>query len=988
MSIKSAQRSAWLRAPCVARTLAAVAALACASAGAQSVPQFGVTAVNATGNALYNLPLTPSAAPSNGATITTTQVLNTDASQHKNFFAVARVPNSFTSALDYIVADATNGQIVRYPGPGPASYATATPIFTWSGAGSGPKYPIGVAADVIGNVYVISAAVLFDAKPALWVLPFNAATGNYGAPVLIDNTCGLISEVLVAQTAATPVGSAAPAWNVGDVLVLEGNLLSPRVVVYSQAAVAGVIATGTPLNTQTSIAVPTSALKGTLPVGMDIWPADATHGVSLLITTALTGRVMRFDTAQGALTADFSSGLGAGLGRIKVGTYSTLTYAFAEQFVPGRGKILQFGAPPASGPNSVLASVSVGTNDPQGLAVTSSGSVPVNTCVAPSSCAPLGSQLTTQISGPGAASIPPNAPLLEESCVVQTDPRVTVSQSGWSCSGATLDVAQFCPGFPSTILPGTMCGHSGPSGSGFIVVKSTAKTIDQNVNNTFIQNVVDPNVPLPGPQNLNCPQVQVFAWAPRSDLYAIEGSIVENPVPPGSSSNFIDLTSFCDKGGGTTHSLSMFAYGLGLNSAQSGFGNDVPGFVNTKFNNLAATISAAGAQINGGVAQTLQAYIAQAQAQFNSGVNETASNGYSCSMNSIATADAYMRANLTGNFSYAAPPGNINPAGEIDGRLGNLFLTIDTQFLMQPPNTEWPTTNVPPCVTLTAAPTTVTTGPNSPGSTTLTWGPATTGLPLSFTPQQCTLSANDGTFLTPATEPGAGSASSGPLTVTSAPYAPQLTCSAAQGNTITSLTATTVTVIQLTSISVTPASPQVPAGQTTQLAATGTYSSGPTQDLTGTAAWASSAPAVATVSAGLVACNPNATGAGTATISATSSGITGSTTVSCQAPVIASVVVTPNKPSTVPVSGSLQLTATANYASGQTLNVTTLAAWSSSDTSVATVSSSGVVKCQSPHWASDRTATISATYASSTGTTTVTCSCGKSPPPPPPWWWW
>ena len=651
----------------------AAALLAFASLHAQTVPveQFGLTAVNSNGNALYNVTVTPNTQPNTGALITGTAVLNTDAAAQGSFFAVARVPNSVTSAMDLIVADAEKSRILRYPGPGPASYAVATPIFTWSHQGSGPKYPLSLSSDVAGNLYVVSSGVPFDTKPALWVLPFNATTGAYGAPILIDNTCGIVTEVLVATTAATPVGTATPAWNVGDVLVLSNDIFNARVMVYSQAAIQSVLANpAKPLNNPTSTAVSSSLLRGTLPIGMDIWPADATHGVSLLLST-IGGRVMRFDSGSGAMTADFASGLGLGLERVKVGTYSTLTYAFVSQFTPGRGKILQFGTPPASGANLPLASLSTGNKDPQGLAVSSAGSVPVTACVAPSSCSPLGPQLTTQLSGAGSGTLPPAAPLLEESCVVKSDPRVTVVGTTWSCAGGNLDVANYCPGFPSTVLPGSMCGHSGPTGAGFVVVKSTAKAVDQNANNTFFQHTVDPNVPLPGPLNLTCPQLEVFAWAPRSDLPLIEGTVVEGGPAPGSN-YFIDLSGFCDSGGGNSHVLSMMAYGLGLNSAPSGMANGLPGFVTDKFTNLTSTIGAASAQIDPSVAATVQGYVNQAQTFFNGGLSESASNGFSCAMNSLASGDTYVRSHLPA-FLGAAPPGNPNPAGDIDGRLANLF---------------------------------------------------------------------------------------------------------------------------------------------------------------------------------------------------------------------------------------------------------------------------------------------------------------------------
>ena len=954
----------------------AAALLTFASLHAQTVPveQFGLTGVNSNGNALYNVTVTPNTPPNTGALISGTAVLNTDGAAQGSFFAVARVPNSVTSAMDLIVADAANNRILRYPGPGPASYAVSTAIFTWSKKGTGPRYPIALAADVAGNVFVATAGPPFD-NAALWVLPFNATTGAYGAPILVDGTCGLITEVVVATTSATPVGAAPPAWNAGDVLILANDFFNPRVLVYSQASIAGLLANpGHELGSPTSTAVASSLLRGTLPVGMDIWPADATHGVSLLLST-VGGRVMRFDSGSGAMTADFASGLGLGLERIKVGTYSTLTYAFVSQFTPGRGKILQFGAPPASGANLPLASLSTGNKDPQGLATSSSGSVPVTACVAPSVCAPLGPQLTTQLSGAGSGSVPTTAPLLEESCVVKSDPRVTVVGTTWSCAGGNLDVANYCPGFPSTVLPGSMCGHSGPTGAGFVVVKSTAKTVDQNANNTFFEHTVDPNVPLPGPLNLTCPQLEVFAWAPRSDLPLIEGTIPEGGPAPGSN-YFMDLSGFCDDGGGHSHVLSMMAYGLGLNSAPSGMATGLPGFVTDKFTNLTSTISAASAQIDPSVAATVQGYVNQAQSFFSAGLAESASNGFSCAMNSVASADAYVRANLPA-FSGLAPPGNPNPAGDIDGRLANLFLPIDLFFLFQPANAGWPTNNVPPCVTLTPSPATVIVTSASPATATLTWGPAATAFPLSFPPTQCSITASDG-IPTQGSLSGSGSVSTGPLTKLGT-YSAELSCSAAAGNSITSFTQATINVIALASINVTPPAPQVAAGGTAQLKAIGTYTDGSTKDLTGTATWVSSAPGVATVSAGLVSCSANATLSGSATISATgptaTGTTTGSTTVTCLAPVLQSITIAPAQ-LTLPTGGTAQLAATGNFSSGPAQPLTSAVQWSSSVSSVATVSAAGLVTCNAGA-TMNGSATITATSGSVSASIGVTCQAAQ-----------
>jgi hypothetical protein len=83
----------------------------------------------------------------------------------------------------------------------------------------------------------------------------------------------------------------------------------------------------------------------------------------------------------------------------------------------------------------------------------------------------------------------------------------------------------------------------------------------------------------------------------------------------------------------------------------------------------------------------------------------------------------------------------------------------------------------------------------------------------------------------------------------------------------------------LLSIAITPPNPWIylPLGQTTQqLAATGTYSDGSTQNLTNTATWSSSAPGVATISATGLA---SAVALGQTTIEAALGAINGSTTL-------------------------------------------------------------------------------------------------------------
>ena len=974
-----------------------------ASAATQTPPvvtpeQLTITAANAAGDSIYDLALTPGTA---GALITGTKTLNTDGTKHGSFDALVWSPNSVTGTLDLIVADATKGQILKYAGP---SYGTSTVLFAYGGKGSGPAYPAGLAVDGTGNVFVISPSSSLSSPPALWMLPFNKITGGYGAPVLIDQSFGgsltlALAEVLVAGTPATAVGTAAPAWNAGDVLVLVGDTFDSRVIVYSHAAIAGLLANPkVPLKGPTSTLVTARQFLSLIaaPFGMDIWPADATHGTSLLFTT-IDGRIIRFDSKQNAFTSNFASGLGLGLTKLKVGTYAGVPYAFVAQVqLPTKGKILQLGAPPASGANKVLASVSNGVSDPIGLALSSSGSTPINACVAPNTCMPVGAQETVQITGPGVANIPPGATILQTACTVPADPRVAIINNVWSCLGptinvcgttptpgcvpATLDVANYCPGFPSTILPPTMCGHSGASGSAFQVIKSTAQLLDENANDIYINTAIDATVALPGPFDLGC-QVgtgqfgPLIAWAPRSDLPTIEGTIPEDVSSP----LFAELTGYCDKSGVINHVESMFAFGLGLNAGANGLGTGPTaglfGFVTTKFNNLSTIVQDEAPQTTPAVTTVLENYVAQSQAYFNSDFQNDV-NDYSCALNSIASADVYLRtqANTAGVFTYHAPAAgnnNPNPAGEVDSRLANLFLTIAGDFTATP-NQTWPTTAVPPCVTLSLATNNASVAVGS--SATLTFGPPTpqfANTPLLFAPSQCTLSASDGTFKTPTTVGTSGSLSTGTLTQAGT-YTATLECSGVAANTSTSFATTSVQVSSapppptLTTVIVSPNTASAAAGQTVQFTASGINSAQQQVTLTGLT-WGTS-NGVATVDGnGLATCLQT----GSSTIQATSSPSTGSivgtAALSCGGAVLTAVTVAPN-PASVPAGLSQQFTASGVNSLNQPIPLNQVL-WSSLSPGVASVNSGGLAMCIQLG-----SSTITATSGSVTGAATLNCS--------------
>ena len=142
----------------------------------------------------------------------------------------------------------------------------------------------------------------------------------------------------------------------------------------------------------------------------------------------------------------------------------------------------------------------------------------------------------------------------------------------------------------------------------------------------------------------------------------------------------------------------------------------------------------------------------------------------------------------------------------------------------------------------------------------------------------------------------------------------------------------------LVSIAINPHSPSVATGLKQLLSAIGTYADGSTRDLTSVVTWSSSTTGVATVSsAGML----TAVSQGTATVAANLGNVGTSVTVTIAAPALLTAVVSPQSP-TLPIGANLQFTATGRYSDGTTHDVTALAAWASSDSTAATVGTSGL----------------------------------------------
>ena len=175
---------------------------------------------------------------------------------------------------------------------------------------------------------------------------------------------------------------------------------------------------------------------------------------------------------------------------------------------------------------------------------------------------------------------------------------------------------------------------------------------------------------------------------------------------------------------------------------------------------------------------------------------------------------------------------------------------------------------------------------------------------------------------------------------------------------------------QLTGISVGPPDTSVAIGLTQQFTATGLYSDGSKGDVSSAVTWNSSS-AVASISnavntKGLA----TATNVGPTTITATLGNVSGSTTLTATAATLVSIGLTP---ATASIARGLTepFKATGVYTDNSTHDLTTSVTWSSSATTVASVSNSsgsnGLATAAAPG-----STTVTATLGSVSGSTTLT----------------
>ncbi len=669
-----------------------------------------VTAANAVGNLVYDV--TSFVPPG------TISPLNTDGASHGSFSSLVLVPNVSKGTVDVLVTDVLRDQIIRYTPALGSTPATTTLVWSRQSCGAGPNAPDGLAVDTAGNLYFVST--LFA---QLWVLPASAtsSTGYASTPLLIQGSFpGGLGVVRLRET--TVAATTTAVWSPGDVLLLVGNKNSTSnqntnnddVYLYRAATISRVLNGGGPVSAPDEVLINgTQFPNKEYGLGMDFWPPDALDANPTLLILTTAGRILRYDfsTSAGVVTPSlvqvFASGLGSGLGKLKAGLQLETPYAYVTQSLGwNAGQILQFGAPTNPGTNNLIGTASQGVMSPDALAVEPLGAVTASSCESASGCDISGGVIPHQLLTTGTQ---PTGNVIEGTCVVLTDPRV----NNGVCDGTTLNVATLCPGFGNEIIPGTLCGGSGVSKAGFALVRTTAPGVNgiPGVLITSEANVDKILPPATGQANPLCPS-NTYSWVPFSGAVPSEGNIV-NVDPATGYNELTELTSFCGSSGGSNRGMSVYGVGLVLNT--SALTGGYVGDAQSKYNDLSSTVTAA--NILPATKTAVNACL--------SNVNSYLTQGdYVCAANEAVQCDTLVGQDPNPATNYPGNAANPNPWGEIRGRLGNLYLALNTRVTGNPANSAWPLTSPPPTcavpvVTLTSMPTPPNIAPG--GAVQLTW---------------------------------------------------------------------------------------------------------------------------------------------------------------------------------------------------------------------------------------------------------------------------
>ncbi|HTR66943.1 MAG TPA: Ig-like domain-containing protein [Terriglobales bacterium] len=174
----------------------------------------------------------------------------------------------------------------------------------------------------------------------------------------------------------------------------------------------------------------------------------------------------------------------------------------------------------------------------------------------------------------------------------------------------------------------------------------------------------------------------------------------------------------------------------------------------------------------------------------------------------------------------------------------------------------------------------------------------------------------------------------------------------------------------LTTLTVGPTTPSVVQGSTLQMAATGTYDDGTTNSLTNNVLWSSDDTTVANIDS--ASGKLTAEGAGTATITAQSGTVSGSTTVTVTLANVIKITINPSSTSTTPNTDVQYTVAATVSGSSATQDVTSSVTWTASDPNVTFTNGQDPEEAQVGAVTVGTVVTITATYVTSSGTLTAT----------------
>ncbi len=174
-----------------------------------------------------------------------------------------------------------------------------------------------------------------------------------------------------------------------------------------------------------------------------------------------------------------------------------------------------------------------------------------------------------------------------------------------------------------------------------------------------------------------------------------------------------------------------------------------------------------------------------------------------------------------------------------------------------------------------------------------------------------------------------------------------------------------VTSAVIDSIELTPATASIAKGTTQQYSVNAIYTDGTIQPLSAGLTWSSSTPAAAGVNASGLA---TAIGAGQTTITVTCGSVSGTALLTVTPATLTSIVVTPALP-VVGINGNVQFIATGVFSDSSTQDLTTVATWGSSASSVALIDNSGLADALARG-----TSNITASYEDVSGSATLTAT--------------